>query len=430
MSEESKKPEGGEGGGGGTGWKGKLEAAKDVALEVYRDGFKESVQVLGHALAMTVRVATSPIVFALSYAEDATRQLFERTDRKLKDVPPEARLLVDSNISAPIILNHAMLGDREDAEELRDMYASQLASAIDPATASGAHPGYTQIIASLSKSEAQLVKALANDEQASWPYVEARVRLLGGSKFRPRGPFYWAPDLRPVPLDIAHQLLNLRRLGLIEEDPSTMMLDDLWKSRLDQLHARLKEWPHLQGEELEFTPGLYRFTFFGQAFIRVCVREDNPAPVRVGTDFWVKAYPEIAKYEAALKRLQHEKPSDHGDPANESELQLILDLSTEVNRYGRKYFGEDADQHRHALDTPVNAYNYYRTLNDEGEATLETLTGVVVLLHNVAAVTRDPKRLAQLQDHIDLLGQLRDGYEKAIKLAAMAIERLGPLQRG
>src|SRR3569623_3534155 len=99
MSEDSKRPEG-----GASGWKGALDSAKEVALEIYRDGFKESVQVLGHALAMTVRMTTAPLVFALSHAENATKRLFENADRKLAGVPPEARLLVDASISAPIIL--------------------------------------------------------------------------------------------------------------------------------------------------------------------------------------------------------------------------------------------------------------------------------------------------------------------------------------
>src|SRR5690349_19957599 len=111
MSEESKKPEGGAKGGGG--WKGSLESAEYVEVEIYRDGFKESVQVLGHAPAMTVRVATAPLVISLSHAEDATKRLYELTDRTLEGLPPEARLLIHHKISRPIILYHVLLGDRK-----------------------------------------------------------------------------------------------------------------------------------------------------------------------------------------------------------------------------------------------------------------------------------------------------------------------------
>lgn len=269
MSEEPKKPEG-----SSSGWKGALDSAKDVALEIYRDGFKESVQVLGHALAMTVRVTTAPLVFALSHAESATKRLFENADRKLIGVAPEARLLVDPSISAPIILNHALLGDREDAEELRDMYASQLASAIDPATASGAHPSYTQIIAGLSRSEAKLIKALAHDAgQSAWPLVTARIWAIGQRSTLYSGPYYWSPDLESSRHDVTAQIDNLKRLGLVAEEVDGGSTDETFTRRYTSLVERVKVMDGVKGIDVHFGSGLYYFTLFGEAFYEVCVRD-------------------------------------------------------------------------------------------------------------------------------------------------------------
>ena len=268
MSEDSKRPEG-----GASGWKGALDSAKDVALEIYRDGFKESVQVLGHALAMTVRVTTAPLVFALSHAESATKRLFENADRKLANVPPEARLLWVPSISAPSILNHALLGDREDAEELRDMYASQLASAIDPATASGAHPSYTQIIAGLSRSEAQLIKLLAKDEHYGvWPLATVRTWGVGQRSLLHAGPFYWSPDDERSPVDVVAQIENLKRLGLVAEELDTGLIEEPFNTRHQALTDRLTTWDGLDKSGIHYGVGHYYFTLFGQAFHSVCVR--------------------------------------------------------------------------------------------------------------------------------------------------------------
>ena len=129
-----------------------------VAPQVYEDGLRPAVQETGQALAVlakTVRVAISPLE-ALGWSYDLAKgwlgpAVLTRLARKgVKDPcqPPMA-------VAVPLV-QAAPAASEEPS--LQRMYASLLASAMDPKTTENVHPSFVHTIQQLSPDEAVILR--------------------------------------------------------------------------------------------------------------------------------------------------------------------------------------------------------------------------------------------------------------------------------
>lgn len=251
-----------------------IESAKDVVLEVYRDGVKETVQAVGSAISLAARVALSPLVLVLRTAELATENLFKRAFGKVESVPPDARLLPDPSLSGPIILNHSLLGERSDVEELRDMYASLLASSLDPATVHQAHPSYPHIIQQMSVVEAKILKLASEAPAVFWPVIQVRERVPSVPGISD-GRGYLVGLGAGLGLTVADHdaaILNLERLGLMNRYEYAVRgpLDSLYEP-LERDMLTLPEFQTTGGEIFAVRYAL-SLTRLGFRFMNTCIR--------------------------------------------------------------------------------------------------------------------------------------------------------------
>lgn len=127
---------------------GTINAATGLLKEVpiYQDALQPAAKELGVAfltVAKTVNVALAPIS-ALIWGYDKIKEFsVTRLAQKLQEVPEEKIATPDATIAGPALEALKYTGHKE---ELAEMYASLLATAMNLDSQSSAHPSFVEII--------------------------------------------------------------------------------------------------------------------------------------------------------------------------------------------------------------------------------------------------------------------------------------------
>lgn len=141
-------------------------------VPVYQDAVQPLAKEVGKALGTvgrTVNAALLPIrglVWGMEQIEDFVQS---KITKKLQGTPPENIQTPDLSIAGPAIESLRFTGHKED---LAEMYANLLATSMDKSTAKNAHPGFVEIIRSLSGDEARILSYLIGVNDA--PVVDLR----------------------------------------------------------------------------------------------------------------------------------------------------------------------------------------------------------------------------------------------------------------
>lgn len=130
--------------------------------EIYKDGLQPAVRQVGKSLetvAKTVNVALLPlIVFVWGFEKIQQRFINEEVAEKLKDVPPEKIQTPDAHVAGPLIEAVRFTGEKDD---LRDMFANLLATAMNKDTADRSHPSFVEAIKQMTSHEAKLMELMS-----------------------------------------------------------------------------------------------------------------------------------------------------------------------------------------------------------------------------------------------------------------------------
>ena len=180
------------------------------AVPVYNDLAQPAFREVGTALAGMVRVALAP-VSALVWGYDRIAEwLPEAIARRIRNVAPNEIRTPPPEIAGPALESLRYTAQRE---ELREMYASLLATAMDPSSATSAHPSFVEIIRQLTPDEARVVSAFTS---RTFFAVMAMLPLHALDTETPRYcNFAAVAGGDPSHIDTVY-LDNLRRLGLIQ----------------------------------------------------------------------------------------------------------------------------------------------------------------------------------------------------------------------
>ena len=239
---------------------------KTVVPKVYEDLLQPAARELGRSLVVVARavsMALAPLEGTVWSYEHTRSWLLVKITQKLAKSDDDAIQTPPLNIAGPAILNLTFTGD---IPLLREMYANLLASAMDKATASTAHPAFVRIIEQLSPDEARVLASLADHPSGDAVCHE----VTDESGLRCRSPEYvfqqWDalcekasveyPDNNGAYMD---NLLRLRILGHIYENKSELIPEGgnhygTWNT-------------HLDGS----TEQTVYLTEFGERFISACV---------------------------------------------------------------------------------------------------------------------------------------------------------------
>ena len=249
------------------------------AVPVYQDVVQPAAKEVGLALqtvAKTVHILLAP-VSGLVWGYDQIKEFVgTRVAEKLREVPKERLRTPEPNIAGPALESLRYTGHKED---LRELYASLLATAMDSATFAKAHPAFVEIIRQLSSDEAKIVRSLA------YSGSRALIDVRNHQVTPPVGGHWVLKYFSMVPYDSActtpefgpAYMVNLQRLGLIElrenyilnpqdgVDPYQVLLDH---PTIKVLSDKISKEP---GHRPDIWKGAVQLTPLGQQFCQACV---------------------------------------------------------------------------------------------------------------------------------------------------------------
>jgi hypothetical protein len=149
-----------------------IDAAKalgldKVAPEVYQDMLKPAAQELGDSLATiakAVKISLAPLEVGIWGYEQIKEWLLLRVTRILADRKITKITKPPLSIAGPLVFQ---LIFTKDEPELKELYASLLASAMDPSN-DAAHPSFVSIIQQLTTDEAKILRFIDQLDD-KWP---------------------------------------------------------------------------------------------------------------------------------------------------------------------------------------------------------------------------------------------------------------------
>ena len=149
------------------------------AIPVYPDLIQPAAKELGkwlETVAKTVNIALAPLRLVVWWYEKIEEFINTTVSEKLKNVPPE-------NIVEPPLLiawpTAEALRFAWHDDNLRDLYANLLATAMDKDTISKAHPWFVEVLKNITSDEAILLRLFIWIRQ--YPLIDIQSKLKDGS---------------------------------------------------------------------------------------------------------------------------------------------------------------------------------------------------------------------------------------------------------
>lgn len=257
-----------------------IDSVKGVveAVPIYPDMIQPAAKELSKGLvtiAKAVNLALAPLEGIVWGYEKIKSIFIPKVEERLKNVPPENIVTPKINVAGPIVEALRYTGSEE---VLSDMYANLLAASMDKATATTAHPAFTEIIKQLTPDEAKLIALFPSDpfmplidirQQSKLQPEEGHVTLI--ANYSTLGDMAGCEHLDLVPAYID----NLIRLGLMEIPAG------LWYSRSD-IYDELENSKTVKSiksaiekkdpaKEVRFQRKFLIITSLGKQFAKVCI---------------------------------------------------------------------------------------------------------------------------------------------------------------
>jgi len=241
-----------------------------AAKELYVDLLRPTAIELGKNLVVAARLLTlalSPLHGLVWGAERFRDWLAASLLKRLAHVSPDQLQPPPLYVAGQVLQQLPFCADQEN---LREMYANLLASAMNTATASEVHPAFVHVIQQLTPDEALVLQAISMNpngvtlEELVNPYdrhvskdklVPAQFRRLCESAH------ISTPALSDAYLD------NLLRLKIVNE---------LRWSEGEFRHAGHHEYGDYDAHVENRDGRLIELSSFGESFLRTCVRPPTP----------------------------------------------------------------------------------------------------------------------------------------------------------
>lgn len=244
------------------------------AVPVYQDGLQPAVQELGKGLqtvAKCVHVALAP-VSALVWGYDQVKEFVStRVAEKLKSIPPERIVPPPPNVAGPALEALKYTGYED---QLRDLYAQLLATAMDQSTSSNAHPAFVDMIKSMSPDEARIMRWMSSNQACA--QLQVRWEKKGQNGF-----LVVAKNVTTLGEDAGlkishltpHYIDNLCRLGLLQVPDYRFAGEEPYK-RVEESAPILALKKSLGGPEIgkiELKREKVEVTELGKLFVQACI---------------------------------------------------------------------------------------------------------------------------------------------------------------
>jgi len=241
-----------------------------AAKELYVDLLRPSARLLGKDLELVARLvshAMTPLeatVWGLDRVRDWLRVALLK---RLATTDPDEIRPPPAYIAGQVLLQLPFCADQD---ELREMYANLLASAMKASTATKVHPSFVHVIQQITPAEALLLAHIARRE-GIFSIQEAEV--IGGKQAGPslsdqfRGLCLEAGMTSPENGDsYLDNLIRLRIFSILDGTESKYLTggscdEGIYEASVENEHYRIVE-----------------LSAYGENFLGTCVDETDPAP--------------------------------------------------------------------------------------------------------------------------------------------------------
>lgn len=239
---------------------------------------KEAGQNLGKTaltITKTINNALLPLA-AVNFAFDKARVYFsekfqQEISTKTSTIPPEQIIEPKASIAGPTLQGLAFTHEEPN---LKEMYLSLLATAMDGRVAADAHPAFVEVIRQLSSEDAKLIRG-ALQSPVAIPIIEVRLTTVGqqGYQTLARHVLNLSNSTTEAPVEnpeLPAMVDNWVRLGLVNVDYETKLIDAVAYEWVDQRPevVRLRQTYENETQKLNIAHGILERTAFGIQFAR------------------------------------------------------------------------------------------------------------------------------------------------------------------
>ena len=263
--------------------------------------YDDAIAPIAHPTAQTLGLVPRAIKAAFSSLEKwilnreySIRETEMLLEKKLESIDPHKIVAPEPYIAVPAIqaISYSM-----DNQEIRDMYASLLAKAMNSDFKDDVHPACADIIKQLSPSDAQFFRYLSDASQIPICKVRHQHRIVDldtlavfngdNNDADNSSPFtdleYFGKDLASDFViekidDLSNQqislsLSNLTRLGMISINYGSVMDETKYESftELPQIQVLLDLYPNDNETETVLVMGTCELTTLGKQFASICL---------------------------------------------------------------------------------------------------------------------------------------------------------------
>jgi hypothetical protein len=244
------------------------------AIPVYDDAIQPAAKEIGKSLATvakTINIALAPVSALVWGFEKIQDFVLNRVSEKLKDRPEEKIITPDPSIVGPSL--EALRYTGNDLN-LRELYASLIATSMDADKVQSAHPGFVEIIKNLSSDEALLMRFFYRSDRHALLDVKRTMKQVAGEfdLMRNVSLIGQRSGIKNTNLT-SNYIDNLCRLGLMEIPSGRYLMDETKYEELKELE-NIKKYK----EQIEKTDGQIIFnkkhtaiTDFGKQFCSACI---------------------------------------------------------------------------------------------------------------------------------------------------------------
>lgn len=263
------------------------------ALSPASKQFGQHIESAGKTAANIVNISVKAVdaallpLYGLVWGADKIKEWINHdVAERLKDVPEENLITPDPSIAGPALEAMRFAGNNA---ELKDMFASLLATSMNSDTKQSAHPSYVEIIKQLHSDECRILKFIASKTKwrtSLYPLIDLVAITANdaeGQRYRSIITNY--TDLSYLsackfPEDVSTYIDNLTRLKLFEV-PEGLVLAE----KYDQLYKKIENTSLIERYKIkiqnDFKDGykiekkFMRLTNYGKMFVAAAVFVEN-----------------------------------------------------------------------------------------------------------------------------------------------------------
>ena len=241
---------------------------------IYKSGLHGGVEEFGKALTTVGKAVNTlllPVTGLIWGANEIATWLNKDVSEKLQDVSPEKIVAPNPHVVGPAI---EALKFTAQEEELRDMFSELIASSLNSDKKDEAHPSFVEIIKSMDKTDALIIKELSKNspielidikkqktDSQTFEYIARNITLLGVNAKLEK------------PWSSIASLNNLERMGLCKITTTQHLSDEKAYEEIKNNVDIQKVFDDntIEGKvKVDIQKGAVEITRFGKMFIKTC----------------------------------------------------------------------------------------------------------------------------------------------------------------